>query len=91
MRRRRAEFLRRLPAIEAQDPARRRSAERRIGPYCRVHRALPRGETAYLNTRSRYYSVFYGELEHRLRIAFPLLRLAELRRAAARIWARLRR
>lgn len=88
----RAEFLRRLAVIEAQDQARRRAAERRIRAYYRVHRTLPKGAAAYLNTRSRYYTVvFYGELEHRLRIASLLLRLADLRRAAARIWAGLGR
>jgi hypothetical protein len=92
MRRRRAKFLQRLATIEAQGPARRRAAERRIRAYYRAHRALPRGAAAYLNTRSRYYSViFFGELEHRLRLASFLLRLADLRRRAARAWARLRR
>jgi hypothetical protein len=92
MRRRRAKFLQRLAAIEAQGSARRRCAERRIRAYYRAHRRLPPGAIAYLNTRSRYYAViFFGELEHRLRLASLLLRLADLRRRAARSWAGLRR
>jgi hypothetical protein len=92
MRRRRAKFLQRLAAIEAQAPARRRWAERRIRAYYRVHRDLPPGATAYLNTRRRYHqAIFFGELEHRLRLASLLLCLAALRRRAARAWARLRR
>jgi hypothetical protein len=35
--------------------------------------------------------IFFGELEHRLRLASLLLRLADLHRRAARAWARLRR
>jgi hypothetical protein len=92
MRRRRARFLQRLAAIEAQGPACRRSAERRIRAYYRTHRALPPGAAAYLNTRSCYYAaIFFGELEHRLGIASLLLRVADLRRRAARAWAGLRR
>jgi hypothetical protein len=92
MKRRRAKFLERLAYIEAQAPARRRWAERRIRIYYRAHRTLPAGAAAYLNTRSRYYAViFFGELEHRLRLASLLRRLADLRRRAARAWAELRR
>jgi hypothetical protein len=92
MRRRRAKFLQRLAAIEAQAPARRQWAERRMRAYYRAHRTLPPGAAAYLNTRSRYYgAIFFGELEHRLRLASLLLRLADLRRRAARAWAGLRR
>jgi hypothetical protein len=92
MRRQRAKFLQRLATIEAQEPARRQAAARRIRAYYRAHRALPRGAAAYLNTRSRYYEmIFYGELEHRLRLASLFLHLGDLRRRAARAWARLRR
>ena len=92
MRRRRARFLQRLATIEAQGPARRRSAERRIRAYYRAHRALPPGAAAYLNTRSRYYAViFFGELEHRLGIASILFRFAALRSRVSRALARLRR
>ena len=92
MRRRRAKFLQRLAAIEAEAPARRRWAERRIRAYYRAHRKLPPGATAFLNTRSRYHAaIFFGELEHRLRLAPLLLILADLRRRAARAWAQLHR
>lgn len=92
MRRRRARFLQRLAIIEAQGPARRRAAERRIRAYYRAYRALPPGAGAYLNTRRAYYGmIFFGELEHRLRLASLLLRLADLHRRAARAWARLSR
>jgi hypothetical protein len=47
---------------------------------------------AYLNTRRHYQdAIFVGELEHRLGLASLLLRLADLRRRAARAWARMHR
>jgi hypothetical protein len=91
MRRRRARFLQRLAAIEAQVPARRRWAECRIRAYYRMYRDLPPGAAAYLNTRRRYReAIFFGELEHRLGLASILFRLAALRSRPSRAWARLR-
>jgi hypothetical protein len=90
MRRRRARFLKRLAAIEAQAPTRRRKAERFIHAYYRAHRTLPRGTFAYLPRQRVYSMICVGELEHRLRLARVLLRLSILHHRAAGAWARLR-
>jgi hypothetical protein len=91
MPRRANEFRARLAAIKAAAPERRRQAERWIRAYYRVHRALPRGAIPLILPRHRLYRlIFRGELEHMLGLAPVLLRLAELRRRAFDLRARLR-
>jgi hypothetical protein len=90
MRTRRARFLKRLAAIEAQAPALRRQAEERIRGHYRVHRRPPHAALTCLLPRRRVYAlIFLCELEHRLRLAPLLLRLVALRRHAAAVRDRL--
>jgi hypothetical protein len=93
MRRRANEFRARLSAIEAAAPETRRQAERFILAHYRAHRELPRREkgavTFIVPRRRLYHLIFRGELEHVLGLAPLLLRLAELRRRAVALRARL--
>ena len=90
---RRSRFEKRLAAIEASRPERRREAERRIRNYYRLHRSLPRGHersATYIVPRQRLYTIIcMGELEHLLGLASLILRLVTLRQRVVDILDRL--
>lgn len=90
MRTRRAKFLKRLAAIEAQGPVLRRQAEDQIRGHYRIHRRPPHAAVTCLLPRRRVYALIVRcELEHRLGLAPLLLRLVALRRHAAAVRDRL--